>query len=352
MTHATPSTPPDPSIPAELHREGSASAEGFRLPADWEPLEAVWLSRPRDEKAFPGCLAAAQTEWDNFSARLREVVEVRETASMGIPTDSCLIRDFGPVFLTHPSGGLAAQILRPDAEGDAREPRLLDAAVPTAIARRCRVPIRRHADALGGGSFGTDGLGTLLIDERCLGNLARGSDRGHQGAESMLRETLGVSAIVRLPGWDDEEGVRARRLDGLARFIAPGVVATVEAPPGHPDHASLAANRDVLCRAVDARGERIEVVPLPTPTPIHHELPASGPALGGRTMLPASHADFLVANGRIFVPVFGSRSDELACRRLEETSGLRAVAVMARHLVVGFGGLHRLSCQQPAAAPK
>ncbi len=108
----------------------------------------------------------------------------------------------------------------------------------------------------------------------------------------------------------------------------------------------------MLCRAVDARGERIEVVPLPTPTPIHHEFPATGPALGGRTMLPASHADFLVANGRIHVPVFGSRSDDLACRRLEETSGLRAIAVMARHLIVGLGGLHRLSCQQPSAPPR
>lgn len=345
MSRATPSETPDSSIPADLRLDGSAAAAGFRLPAEWEPLEAVWLARPRDEMAFPGCLAAAQTEWDNLATRLRETVEVRETASLGIPTSDSRIRDFGPIFLVHPQRGVAAQAFRscrPETDP-------LGASLPAAIARRCRIPMWPQDRVLEGGSVATDGLGTLLVAERSVAKPPGEAVRARDGFESMLRDTLGVSTIVRLPGWDEDAG-GSRQLDDLARFVAPGIVAAVEAPPGHPDHAILASNRDALRLAADSRGRRIEVVPLPSPAPIHHEFPADRSGPRGRRTLPASHASFLVANGRLFVPVFGSRSDDLACRRLEEASGLRAVAVMARHLVVGLGGLHRLACPQPAAA--
>ena len=333
MSPDTPANPPDSSIPA--------AAAGFRLPAEWEPLEAVWMARPHEERSFPGCFDKALTEWENFAARVREVVEVRETGSLGIPVRGSRIRDFGPVFLVHPSRGVAAQAFRGDDAGDP------DQAVPAAIARRCRIPMWVQAYALPGGSFGTDGLGTLLIADVGMSAGAAAPDRGD--FEAMLRDTLGVSTVVWLPGWRGADRP-ARRLDDLARFVAPGVVAVVEAPPGHPDHAVLAANRDALGRAVDDRGQPIQVVSLPSPTPIHHEFPATGSDHGGRRLLPASHANFQIANGRIFVPVFGSRSDDLACRRLEDASGLHAVAVMSRHLVVGSSGLHRLVCPQPAAA--
>ena len=333
MSPDTPVNPPDSSIPA--------SAAGFRLPAEWDPLEAVWMTRPNDAMSFPGCFEQALTEWENFIARVREVVEVRETGSLGIEIRDVRTRDCGPVFLVHPTRGVAAQAFRSDDAGDPEQ------GIPAAIARRCRIPMWVQAQALPAGSFDTDGLGTLLIADVGMSAGAGVPDRGD--FERMLREALGVSTIVRLPGWSDADQP-ARRLDDLARFVAPGVVAVVEAPPGHPDHAVLAANRDALGRAIDDRGQPIQVVSLPSPTPIHHEFPATGSDHGGRRLLPASHANFQIANGRIFVPVFGSRSDDLACRRLEDASGLHAVAVMSRHLVVGSGGLHRLVCPQASAA--
>lgn len=335
MSPDTPANPPDSSIPA--------AAAGFRLPAEWEPLQAVWMTRPHDKPSFPGCFEQALTEWENLAARIREVVEVRETGSLGIPTRSSRIRDFGPVFLVHPTRGLAAQEFGVVESGDP------DRAVPAAISRRCRIPMWSQRRSLPGGSFETDGLGTLLVAAEAGSAAPQAGDRLHGDFEAMLCETLGVSKVLGIPGWSgvDHSG---RQLDDLARFVAPGVVAVVEAPPGHPDHAVLAANRDALIRARDARGEAIEVVPLPSPTPIHFDFPANGADPGGRRPLPASHANFQIANGRIFVPVFGSRSDDLACRRLEDASGLPAVAVMARHLVVGLGGPHRLTCPQPAAA--
>lgn len=348
MSHATPSDPLDPSIPNDLRLEGSAAGAGFRLPAEWEPLEAVWMARPDSREGDRGRFEHTATEWDNFAARLREVVEVRETGTLGIPTRGSRIRDFGPVFLVHPSRGVAAQAFRGEDSGNRRVAGDPDDAVPAAIARRCGIPMWQQRDVLEGGSLGTDGLGTLLVSERRTAEMGGPPGPERERFESMLRETLGISTIVRLPGSTGETD-RSRRIDDLARFAAPGIVAAVEAPPGHPDHALLASSRDALLRSRDARGESIEVVPLPTPTPIHFDFPAAGTDPGGRRLLPASHANFLVANGRIFVPVFGSRSDDLACRRLEEASGLPAVAVMSRHLVAGIGGPHRLVCPQPAA---
>lgn len=351
MSDASPAAKPDPSGPSGLPLEGSPAAAGFRLPAEWEPLEAVWLARPGDERTWPEGLAKGQTEWANFAARLREAVEIRELDSLGIPASSRAIRDFGPVFLTHPDRGVAAMAFRPDLRSEGPAARELEAAVPAAIASRSGLPIFERREVLEGGSIDTDGLGTLLVAERCLAGGSRGRELDREASESILREALGVSRIVWLPGAVERDGVD-RRLDDLARFVAPGLVAAVEAPPGHPDHAMLSANRDGLHRATDARGQRLEIVPLPSPTPIHHDFPADRHGSGGRRMLPASHANFLFANGRIFVPVFGSRSDDLACRRLEEASGLPAVAVMTRHLVAGLGSLHRLSCQQPSSPAK
>lgn len=346
MDTPSPATP-DPTIPPPLRLTGDAAAEGYRFPAEWEPLEAVWLVRPHNEETWPGCLEAACVEWDNFASRLAETVEVRETASLGIPTNDSWIRDFGPVFLSHPQRGVAGQAFRFNGWGDKYELRVLDDAVPAEIARRFGIPMWQHDVVLEGGSIETDGLGTLLVTSQCLGHENRNPGLDRTGIEAMLRRTLGVSTILWLPGGiagDDTDG----HVDDLARFAAPGVVAAVQAPPGHPDHEILAANLEVLRKARDARGEAIEVVPLPSPEPILHDFPADRFGPGGRRMLPASHANFLIANGRVLVPVFGSRSDDAACRILEDATGLEAVAVMARHLVVGLGSLHCLSCQQPA----
>jgi agmatine deiminase len=327
------------------------AAAGFRLAAGWESLEAVWLARPADEQTWPGCLDKARMEWENFATRLRDAVEIRELASLGIVASHSAIRDVGPAFMVHPEHGVAAVAFRRDRHDERAAHHDLDRGVPEAIASRSGLPVFECPLPLDGGSLDTDGLGTLLVAEACLGAARVRSGLDRDGFESKLRETLGASSIVWLSGAGEDGGV-GPRLDDLARFVAPGIVAAVDAPPGHPDHSVLSSNRDHLRCATDARGQRLEIVPLPTPTPIHHDFPAGGPGPGGRRSLPASHANFLVANGRIFVPVFGSRSDDLACRRLEDASGLPAVSVMARSLVVGLGSLHRMSCPQPAPPAK
>jgi agmatine deiminase len=206
----------------------------------------------------------------------------------------------------------------------------------------------RHDFVLEGGSIDSNGHGSLLTTRQCLENANRNPEAGGMGIERMLCEALGVTNLIWLPGGiegDDTDG----HVDDLARFVRRDRVAAVRAPAGHPDHDMLEANWRALKAARDERGQPLELVELPCPEPRHHAFPTDRFGPGGTRMVPASHANFLFANGHVFVPAFGGASDEIACQRLEQASGCRAVPVMARWLVVGLGSLHCLSCQQPAA---
>lgn len=327
--------------------EGRAAPQGWRMPAEWEPLEAVWLVRPHNEETWPLALAGAQAEWDAWRRALEEVVRVRTTDELGIATNDSWIRDFGPIFITHPAKGVAAHSFTFNGWGGKYEVRSDDDAVPAKLAARLGFPLFLHEVILEGGSIEVDGEGTMLTTEQCLENENRNAELSNDAIQAMLRDAFAVEKLIWLPGGikgDDTDG----HIDDIARFARPGVVAAVRAPHGHPDHEVLEANWRVLEGATDARGRRLELVALPSPEPIHHDFPADRFGPGGRGMLPASHANFLIANGRVFVPVFGGASDELACRLLEDATGKRAVPVMARHLVVGLGSLHCLSQQQPA----
>jgi len=334
------------TLEAVLRKSGACAALGWRMPAEWEPLDAVWLVRPHNPETWPGCLDAAQREWDAWRSALDRVVTVRTTDELDVPTNDSWIRDFGPIFVVHPEHGLAMHDFRFNGWGGKYEVRSLDDAVPGAISARFGIPAWSHELVLEGGSIEVDGAGTLLTTRQCLENANRNAALGRERVESTLRDALGVSAIIWLPGGitgDDTDG----HIDDLARFAAPGVVAAVRAPAGHPDHEVLEANWAALEAGRDARGAALTLVPLPSPEPFFYDFPADRFGPGGRMMLPASHANFLIANGSIFVPVFGGASDDLACRALEQASGLPAFPIMARSLVVGLGSLHCLSCQQP-----
>ncbi len=134
---------------------------------------------------------------------------------------------------------------------------------------------------------------------------------------------------------DDTDG----HIDDVARFAAPGRVVAVRAPQGHPDHAVLEENWERLARARDARGERLELAALPHPTVF----------FAGGTPLPASYANFYLANGVALVPVFGAPSDEPALRVLEELlPERRIVPIRCERLVIGLGAIHCCTKEEPA----
>jgi agmatine deiminase len=181
----------------------------------------------------------------------------------------------------------------------------------------------------------------LLTTEQCLLNPNRNPHLGRTEIEQHLRDSLGVRQIVWLGdgiAGDDTDG----HVDDLTRFVNPGAVVTVVEPNrADPNHAPLAANRRHLDE-VEIDGRQLDIVELPMPEPLYNA--------GQR--LPASYANFYIANELVLMPVFACRQDDAACGLLAECfPRRRVVPIDSRPLVAGLGALHCLTQQVPAATP-
>ena len=191
---------------------------------------------------------------------------------------------------------------------------------------------------LEGGSIEVNGEGALLTTEQCLLNPNRNPGASTADLETALRAYLGVQQVLWLGEGiegDDTDG----HIDDLARFVAPRTVVTVTEPNrADPNHAPLEANRRLL-DGLTVGGRRLTVVELPMPEPQYLE----------DQRLPASYANFYIANGAVLVPTFGCRADEVACATLRDSiPGRRVVPVDCRVLIAGLGALHCLTQQVPA----
>ncbi|HXX47423.1 MAG TPA: agmatine deiminase family protein [Myxococcota bacterium] len=332
------------------------------MPAEWEPHAATWVAWPHAETTWPGCLADAEREFEALVRALAESEHVelvaqseahaaalaaRLGALVGsgtvrlhvIPTDDVWMRDIAPTFVRDGEAGLLALDWTFNAWGGKYAPWDRDDAVAARVASLCGVASERPGLVLEGGALEVDGQGTLLVTEPTLLDARRnpGLDRG--GAEKRLGELLGVRQVIWLgPGieGDDTDG----HVDDLARFVAPGrVVCAREPNPGDPNHEPLEDCGRRLRAARDAQGRRLEVIDLPMPPPVR----------AGADRLPASYANFYVANRSVLVPVFGAPSDGAV---LETLGGLfpgrRVVGIPSRALVRGLGAVHCLTQQQPA----
>jgi agmatine deiminase len=342
---------------------------GYRWPAEWESHAATWLSWPHKEASWPGkfepvpeifvemvralvpgerveILVGAATFEDGVRRRLGEAgVPLERVRFHRIPTDDAWIRDHGPIFLTAGKDAhaktprLAATDWGYNAWGGKYPPWEQDDVVPERIAQELGVPCFAPGMILEGGSVDGDGEGTLLTTEACLLNVNRNPDLDRAAIEERLRDYLAVERVLWLGdgiAGDDTDG----HVDDLTRFVAPGVVVTVvEDDPSDENYAVLRDNLARLRGMRDARGRTLEVVTLPMPEPVVHD--------GQR--LPASYANFYVANAAVLVPVFDCPNDR---RALEAIARLfpdrRAVGIRATDLVWGLGAFHCLTQQQPA----
>jgi len=343
-------------------------ASFLRWPAEWEPHAATWLAWPHNAETWPGRLAAVERAFVAMVAALRagERVEILvrnarhgrsvaeqlgpQAADPGvrlheIATDDAWIRDHGPVFVLDAERGETVLLdFGFDAWGGKYPPWDRDAAVPAALAERRGGRRLVPGFVLEGGSVDGDGEGTVLTTEQCLLHPNRGplsaGPRDRAGAEAELRRWLGAERVVWLGRGitgDDTDG----HVDDVARFVAPGrVAATVPDGAGHPDAEALRDNRERLRRTTDARGRRLEVVDLPAPPLVR--------CRGGQP-LPASYANFYVANAAVLVPVFDAPSDERALAVLRDALERPVAPIPARDLVVGLGAVHCLTQQEPRA---
>jgi agmatine deiminase len=342
-----------------------------RFPAEWEPHDATWLAWPHHEPDWPGKLEPVRWAYAEIARALhrRERVEilcndvhVREDASRRLAahgvhpsrfrlhdcaTDRVWLRDSGPTAV-HGAQGL--ELLSWGFNAWAKYDNFArDARVGAAIAAVTGLPLlepMRPAGAgrvvLEGGGLETDGSGTLVVTEEWLltPTQVRNPGLGREDYERIFRDELGITRTLWLGQGcvgDDTHG----HVDDIARFVAPGVVVLAhESDPADENHHRSVDNLRRLEGATDARGRPIRVVTLPFPRAVMMD--------GER--LPASYANFYIANGVVLVPTFNDARDRVALNTLATLMpAYEIVGIHAVDLVWGLGTLHCLTQQQPSA---
>ena len=333
------------------------------MPAEWEPHEATWISWPQpDCNSFPGSYDRVVPTFVKMVQALAESEIVRINVSgaeqekavrkllrscpperveyFHIPTDEPWCRDHGPIFVKRDkSPQLAVLNFGFNAWGYKLSPFDEDNAVPPAVAKALGLPVFNFEHfILEGGSIDTNGQGTLLTTESCLLNPNRNPALDRTAIEKKLRDKLGVKKILWLGDGiegDDTDG----HVDDITRFIGPSTVVTaVEEDEHDPNFEPLQQNLDRLHTMRLADGEPLHVLTLPMPTRIMRD--------GQR--LPASYANFYIANSVVLLPVFNEHNDSWAVSALHEAfPDRRIVPIDCRELIWGLGAFHCLTQQQP-----
>jgi agmatine deiminase len=344
---------PNETTPAQL---------GYRMPAEWEHHAATWLSWPRREGiSFPDSYDRVLPTLRAMVAALLESEPVNINVCNGaheaearmtlndlpnecltfhiIPTNEPWCRDHGPIFLTRDEEPrLVVVDWDYNAWGGKYSPSDLDEVVPTRVAEKLDLPVYYPQMILEGGSIEVNGAGALLTTERCLLNPNRNPQLTREQIEERLRDYLGVREILWLGDGiegDDTDG----HIDDLTRFVSErAVVTAVEDDQSDANHGPLRANLERL-RRLTIGGEPIEIVELPMPRKIVRE--------GQR--LPASYANFYIANRSVLVPTFADPNDAEAVAVLQQMFPTRRVVpIDGRELIWGLGAFHCLTQQQPA----
>lgn len=270
----------------------------------------------------------------------RAGVVMEHVAMYRIPTVDVWIRDYGPTFLVtrgaRPSVALTDWIF--NAWGRKYESYLDDDQVAEQIAALLAVPAFRPDLVLEGGSIEVNGTGACLTTEQCLLNTNRNPHLKQREIEKALGDYLGVDHVIWLGEGivgDDTDG----HVDDIARFVNPStVVCAVESDPTDENYIRLRENFDRLKGAKDQDGARLSVVALPMP----------GRVFCDGTRLPASYANFYIANGVVLVPIYNHPNDELALGILGDLFPARKViGIPCAALVVGLGAIHCVTQQEP-----
>jgi agmatine deiminase len=260
------------------------------------------------------------------------------------PTNDAWCRDHGPIFVQRGEEGQTSQAVIDwgfNAWGGKYPPYDLDDVIPTRIAEELGLPAYHPGIVLEGGSIEVNGLGTLLTTEACLLNPNRNPTLSRSDIEDYLRSYLGVSHILWLGDGivgDDTDG----HVDDLTRFVDPTTVVTVvEDDPTDENYEPLQQNLERLTGMIDQDGRPLKVITLPMPRPLWHE--------GQR--LPASYANFYIANGLVLLPTYDPARDAEALTTLQRVFPTREIiGIDCTDLVWGLGAFHCVTQQWPLTA--
>jgi agmatine deiminase len=341
----------------------------FRMPAEWEPHAGTWLAWPHRTSDWPGKFGVipwvygeiirtlARYEPVNVIVRdaamkaaveavLKKVhADVKNVFLHVISTDRSWVRDSGPIFAYDEAGRKVALDWHFNAWAKYPDWKV-DDKLPGVVAKKLKLPSVQPTwngtrVVLEGGSIDVNGAGLMLTTEECLLSEVqqRNPSLDRAGYEAVFAEFLGVKKVLWLNKGivgDDTHG----HVDDLARFAGANTVVTVvEENERDENHAILRENFDRLTAATDLAGKKLTVVPLPMPSPVVFR--------GQR--IPASYANFYIANGVVIVPTFNDVQDRVALGTLAELFPDRdVIGIHCVDLVWGLGTLHCMTQQEPA----
>jgi agmatine deiminase len=330
------------------------------VPAEWSPHRAFWLGFPSHGELWLDNLAPAQAEAAALARAMagpgRERVRLMvcgveaEAAARALLTGvagvdfvqgrfgDVWLRDTGPIFLGAADAPQAAGF-RFNGWGGKY---LLagDDAVAEQIAAAAQAPLTRHDAVIEGGALDHNGAGLVLTTEQCLLNPNRNPGWTKPVAEQALAEALGATKVLWL-GEGLAEDHTDGHVDNLARFVAPGVVACPL--PWGRDDPNTTVYDDVarrLAGMTDGAGAPLQVVRIPSPGRIEDE---------DGEIVPASHMNFVIANGAVIAPLYDAACGDLALEALRDLFPGRAViGLPSRALLTGGGSFHCITQQEPA----
>jgi agmatine deiminase len=341
----------------------------YRMPPEWAPHRACYLIWPHNPETWPGKfdvippiyakMVAAIATFEPVRLAVKDdrgiagaLAMIRDAArgdaavmsrvhAFHLPTNDSWARDCGPIFVNRTGGQGPAQMAldwKFNSWGEKYGDFDLDDVVPRRLGERFGFDVLETDLVLEGGSIDVNGAGCVLTTESCLLNPNRNPGLSRAEIEQYLQVYLGVQKVLWLGDGiegDDTDG----HIDDLARFVASDTIVTViEKDPADANYAVLQDNLKRLRAMRDSNGRPFRIEMLPMPAPVVCE----------DTRLPASYANFYIANGGIVMPTFNCAADVEAASTLAQIfPGRRVVGVESIDLVWGLGSVHCLSQQHP-----
>ncbi len=340
--------------------------QNYRLPAEFEPQEAIWLSWPTNKESCPKTYSKLQDKFGEIAASVSRYERVRinapTLAHMNIrlsiadnegdlsqvdiyenATNDVWCRDHGPIFIKHKeTGKVAVTDWEFNAWGGKFPPFDLDNTIPEKAAAALSMDRFTSKMILEGGAIESNGKGVLITTEAVLLNKNRNAGMSKAEIEKELKAMLGVESIFWLKNGiagDDTDG----HIDDMVRFVREdAVICMIETKETDPNFKVLKENRERLNDLRTMSGERVEVIEI--------EMPQAIEVKDWRlSRLPASYANFLIVNNAVLIPMFGhKKKDPLAEDKIAECfPGREIISVACKDLLMEGGALHCIAMHQP-----
>jgi len=341
----------------------SPKASGFHFPAEWHKHTATWLSWPHKQESWPGKIELIYPKYCEFIKTVTQGELVRINVAgdemeafakqqlqlagadlsrvefYHFPTNDAWCRDHGPAFLVNPETKQKVIVdWGYNAWGGKYQPFDLDDVIPTKIGERFGLEVYHPGIVMEGGSVEFNGEGTLLTSRACLLNENRNPQLNQQQIEEYLYNYYGVEQVL----WvnegivgDDTDG----HIDDTVRFVNEDTVVTVvEKNKQDDNYHILQDNLETLKTIRLLNGKQLNIVELPMPGPVIYE----------DQRLPASYANFYIANAAVVVPTFRSKNDEKALDILQSCfTDRKVIGIDSTDIIWGLGSFHCLSQQEP-----